>query len=1045
MNVVEVMMAGSWIRFCIAIGSLLWGAQLGWSQTVLREDFVENPAHMPVVQEDLVQGHMLSLERLGPGADRFKRSYHPNKANDPHYLWNGPCQSEGAVLFHFSNDMDLSAGDSKVQLRTKNSGESVIHLLMKVADDWICAEDAISQTKDWEVSAHQLREQRWRVWNVESLGQGELVADIDWSKADGLGFFFPVKSTGSKDCIRLDWFEVSSSSMKVNTAEPVFGSYIEPEAGVFRSAFVFEGGGKGLNRVRRGVLVRLSNKRWAAFDPDLLRWAAVWKAPNGAAPISLDSMAAISYPDARAKAKTPPKIHGQLEAFWAERPGVAVGSELIEDPRLQKIGPLPLEVGQWSGVVYDETKPSLHYLIGNRKISERVDGGDEGGFQRTLSIGEGNETISILLAEDLGWSKADSSDVFHSESGGVLSIQSATSSQVEVVNEKGQGVWLRCASSEVEAEVVVSLSQQGKSDVELTPVSAALPLGGSLRVESPVLTDRSPGWLHLRPLNLPEANPWNRAFRPVDVAFQSNGDAFVATFDGDVWRVRGLDEVEARWDRVAMGLYEPMGIAVGNNDEVFVFGKDQITELRDRNGDGIFDAYWCRSDRFIQSLHTRDYAMSLEIEEDGSFLVAKGGIFSEGRSDDLSNEMSSHRGTVLRISPDGNQVSVLAEGFRIPYVGRSPSGRVMVSDQQGNFVPSTPIHFVPDNEEVRSFGFAFTEHTGGTLLEAAIWLPHLANRSAAGFAPFEGKGFPELKGATAHFSWNGRLFVLPHDRREAAFAWAFATPFDMPLLNGDFHPKTGDLYAIGLGISGYKVTTPKEMGMVEIRRNKAMHPPSELRLARHQIEVTLAGALPEGVDPKVIGKQVSVYNVIRTKKYGSGHFLSDGAPGTRSIPVSEVEVLEGRERVVVHLAEPLFDYSILEFTMDLGERIDLYATPRGLTPPTEDEVASIRAAISKDENAPSEGRAVEGEKLFQTLGCVTCHSLTGEKLNGPVFVGKSLEAEYVKESILFPTRHVVEGYQPSMPSYQGILSSAQLADLVAYVVESSGRNTKGGK
>lgn len=1047
MNLAEAVMAVSWIRFCIAMVSLLLGVQTVWSQSVLREDFVENPAHIPVVQEDLVQGHFLRMERLGPGANQLKRSYHPNKANDPYYLWNGPCQSEGAILFHFSHGVDLSAEDSEIQLRTKNSGKSVIHLLLKIADGWICTEDAIGQTKDWEVSVHLLRDQNWRTWGAESLRQGDLVEEVNWTKVEGLGFFFPLKSNRSKDCIRLDWFEVASSSMKVNVADPAFGSYLEPEASVFRSAFVFPDGGTGLNRVRRGVLVRLSNKRWAAFDPDLLRWAAVWKVPQETSPISLDSMAAISYPDERAKAKTVPQLQGELEAFWAERPGAAIGSELIDDPRSQKMGPLPLQIGRWNGVVFDESGPSLHYVIGNRKIRERINGGKGGEFQRKLSISGGKETVSILLAEDLGWSKAESSNVYRSESGEVLSIKETTGSQIEVVSGKGLGVWLRCAPSDVATEVAASLSFSGepdKFDGEFKPAAATLPLGGAVRVESPVLTDKSPGWLHLRPLHLPTTNPWNRAFRPVDIAFQTNGDAFVATFDGDVWRVRGLDEVEARWERVAMGLYEPMGIAVGDNDEVFVFGKDQITELRDRNGDGIFDEYWCRSDRFIQSLHTRDYAMSLEIEEDGSFLVAKGGIFSEGRSDDLSNEMSSHRGTVLRISPDGDQVSVLAEGLRIPYVGRSPSGTVMVSDQQGNFVPSTPIHFVPKTEKVRSFGFAYTEHTGGTLLEAAIWLPHLANRSAAGFAPFEGKGFPELEGATAHFSWNGRLFVLPHDRRKAAFAWAFAKPFDMPLLNGDFHPKTGELYGVGLGISGYRVTTPKEMGLVEIRRNKAMHPPSELRLDRHRIEVTLASALPTEIDPEVIGKQVSVYNVVRSQKYGSGHFLADGAPGTRRIPVSNVEVLDGRKIVVIQLAEPLFNYSVLEFGMDLGERVDLYATPRGLKPPTAEEIASIRAAISKDERALTEGRVAEGGRLFQALGCVTCHSLSGEKLNGPAFVGKSLDHEYVKESILFPTRQVVEGFQPSMPSYQGILSSEQLADLVAFVVEKSGPREKAG-
>jgi cytochrome c oxidase subunit 2 len=86
-----------------------------------------------------------------------------------------------------------------------------------------------------------------------------------------------------------------------------------------------------------------------------------------------------------------------------------------------------------------------------------------------------------------------------------------------------------------------------------------------------------------------------------------------------------------------------------------------------------------------------------------------------------------------------------------------------------------------------------------------------------------------------------------------------------------------------------------------------------------------------------------------------------------------------------------------------------------------------------------------GEQLFTTLACVTCHSGTTEArgpnlhgvygstvhLNG----GQTVLADdgYIRESILQPAAKVVEGYQPLMPTFQGLVTEEQLIDLIAYV------------
>ena len=93
-----------------------------------------------------------------------------------------------------------------------------------------------------------------------------------------------------------------------------------------------------------------------------------------------------------------------------------------------------------------------------------------------------------------------------------------------------------------------------------------------------------------------------------------------------------------------------------------------------------------------------------------------------------------------------------------------------------------------------------------------------------------------------------------------------------------------------------------------------------------------------------------------------------------------------------------------------------------------------------------------GERLFQQLGCATCHRPDGTGL-GPVLVGlfgqtvrlqsgETVVADeaYIRESVLNPTAKVVAGYKPVMPTFQGLISEEGLLQLIAYI-----RSLGGGK
>jgi cytochrome c oxidase subunit 2 len=86
-----------------------------------------------------------------------------------------------------------------------------------------------------------------------------------------------------------------------------------------------------------------------------------------------------------------------------------------------------------------------------------------------------------------------------------------------------------------------------------------------------------------------------------------------------------------------------------------------------------------------------------------------------------------------------------------------------------------------------------------------------------------------------------------------------------------------------------------------------------------------------------------------------------------------------------------------------------------------------------------------GQKLFQDLVCVTCHT-AGPQARGPSLKGlwgKQIELEgggkvtmdeaYVRESIVNPQAKIAAGYPPIMPTFQGLVTEEQLLQLIAYV------------
>ncbi|MGA2630777.1 MAG: cytochrome c oxidase subunit II [Terriglobia bacterium] len=93
---------------------------------------------------------------------------------------------------------------------------------------------------------------------------------------------------------------------------------------------------------------------------------------------------------------------------------------------------------------------------------------------------------------------------------------------------------------------------------------------------------------------------------------------------------------------------------------------------------------------------------------------------------------------------------------------------------------------------------------------------------------------------------------------------------------------------------------------------------------------------------------------------------------------------------------------------------------------------------SKKENS----MAASGARLYDQYACITCHGAG----KGPAFNdlymskvrlqdGKTVLAdeEYLRESILFPSAKLVEGYPAIMPTFKGQLTEEQILQFIAYI------------
>ena len=883
-------------------------------------------------------------------------------------------------------------------------------------------------------------------------------------------------------------------SGNAKTQEPKFGPFVEPgfpyfvttlDAGKLGAAFPQR------NLAVRCVVLRLGNESYACFDTDLLRLSAAWRGQF----MSLTTMAQVSYNQPFNKNNAIPRVLGTPIVATGIYAGWSSGAPSFTDPRPAGPnpddvgrGPIAASAGRWNGVSVAGDRAVLTYTVAGTEISEEmgsVAAGSQVGITRTFRTGRIAQPLTLVVAEVGGGTASDTATstavVYQGAARDTATVASVTGApagaRMEVDSNRFVTLRLPAGAASTFRVVIWRGAASDRAIVNAMlqrPVSfAPFESGGPRRWDSTVTTTGvvSPDTADyvVDRVTLPIPNPWKRNVRVSDVDFFRDGRAAAVTFDGDVWIVSGIDRALGRvqWRRFASGLYEPLNIAVVK-DTIYVLDREGIVRLLDVNGDGEADRYENFSNVLIQSGESREYPLGLGAKPGGGFYVSIGGALDNGPKTSPQTMPgfragSPHSGTVQEISADGRSIRTYARGLREPNIGVHPrTGQIASSDQQGNFVPSTPVYLVHDGGY---YNVPPTAHGADTStgVPPLVWIPHEVDASGAGEVWITSNRMGFASDALVHLSYARpgpfRVYV---DSTRSAVQGAIATlpgVFTTPTLKGRVHPADGQLYLAGFQI--WQSNAKDVSSFTRLRyTGRPSTLPSEVHAGQQGIIVRFASRLDAAAARDASHYQLQSWGYRRTSAYGSGHFKRDGSAGRDRASVAAHLSADGRSvLLVVSEMRPVMqmqlDYDLrsaagqpikntLYLTVHSVDPLDLRAAGFGAL----DWRASARRAAASVASTTVAASSGEGARIVGRSGCLACHSIDGTTAGktGPTLkglygsqvrlVGKPpvrADDAYLTRSILEPGADIVQGHEPGMPSFRGVLSDAEIRSVVMYI------------
>lgn len=422
-------------------------------------------------------------------------------------------------------------------------------------------------------------------------------------------------------------------------------------------------------------------------------------------------------------------------------------------------------------------------------------------------------------------------------------------------------------------------------------------------------------------IGLPFENTSNAWVRPTSLDFMSDGRLVLGTYTGDVWMGRGIDDdlQKISWQRIATGLYEPMGIKVVE-DQIFVTCRNGIIRLNDLNQDGETDFYEVFYPDQDVSAFFHAFNFGLATDSKGNFYYTKPGEYTDNKDP----------GNLIKVSPDGKTWESLATGFRVNNgLTVGPDDRVYVSDNQGNWTPGNKINLV---EKGKFYGYVPNLTSGGwspdgkkfrkedvvkgvispalvpvpeTFSPPALWMPQEFDNSPGG-GIWSDPSWGPLGNQFIHTSYGtGWLYYfLPHEVEGVTQAAMVALPFqlDAGIQRAAVNPVDKQIYTTGL--TGWDDGVSTRYGVLSrVRYTGGQgHLLTNAVVKKGGVELTFNFPL-DGVEAKnLVNYALSGWNYKWTSRYGSAHYSvkNPEAEGEDTFIVKEAVL--GTDRTTVFLS-----------------------------------------------------------------------------------------------------------------------------------------------
>lgn len=431
---------------------------------------------------------------------------------------------------------------------------------------------------------------------------------------------------------------------------------------------------------------------------------------------------------------------------------------------------------------------------------------------------------------------------------------------------------------------------------------------------------------------IPYENPFRALFYLGGIGFFPDGTAAVCTAHGDVWLVRGLDEglSHVTWQRFAAGLYQPLGLEVVDG-KVIVLGRDQLTRLHDLNDDGEADWYETFNNDLVISGQDHAFAMRLDRDPEGNFYFHKSG------------SSPPHGSTIMKLSADGEKLSVYARGFRHTNgIGVGPDGTVTAADNEGEWVPSSKIDLVREGGFYGYLGGEPEAPEGVRPEPPLCYVPKVADNSSGGQVWATSDRWGDYhRGGMLHLSWGRCTMLAVLEDVVAGVRQGAVVRFpDLTFLAGpseaEFAPHDGQLYVVGL--DGWQTGAVADGSLQRVRwtgREPAM--PGGFRAFEDGVLLSF----PAPIDPAIAADparyRVERWNYRWSHTYGSFHYTTADPPtvGHDALAVVAAEPTADGRGVFLRIDDmaPVDQFAV---AADLREsdgsplRFDLYATIHAL-------------------------------------------------------------------------------------------------------------------